>query len=319
MLSLHDQLRAIVTQAFPTGIPLAKKTFTTVTGGAEGAVDSAGEVFEIYNKYTDKYFELTISLNLDNELRVDCAIPAGDDYDKDDLLSISHRLQEAKENPKDPEIWINLHNFMKGLAQAIGSEKGFGEKAPNDKRPYFTYMAYGPGGRVMITADTKEVVYRINYRSGPSKRDDRVNMVDFEHAANYIKTIEKAADISKVWHRGAVEIVHDYLNLLPIRAFRQPVQERPSYQYDFPFCDIVSKDFPDVCLLRVTHEGFRMWRGSEYITLTDVKELESQPVLQSIEGYAQAMWRLGSGILYTTGTFTRLPAGKLKFTPSSHE
>lgn len=316
MLSLHDQLRAIVTQAFPAGIPLAKKTFESVKGGGEGVQDFAAEIFEIYNKYTDKYFALTVSLNIDGELRIDCSIPAGDDYDKDDLLTISHRLEEAKANPKDPEIWIDFHQFLNGLAEAIGSKKGFGEKAPNEKRAYFSYKAYGPGGRVLITCDTKETSYRVNYRSGPSKRDDKINMVDFEHATNYTKTIEKAAGISKVWHRGAVEIVQDYLNVLPIRAFRHPVQERPSYQYDFPFCDIVLQQFPDVCLLRVTHEGFKLWRDGEYITVTDVAQLETTPVLQEIEGFPQAMWRLGGGLLYTTGTFVQTENFKVKFTPS---
>lgn len=316
MLSLHDQLRAIVTQAFPTRLPLAKPTYKTVATGAEGAVDSVGEVYEVYNAYTDKYFELTISLNLDNDLKVDCALPAGDKYNSEELLIISHRLQEAKEKPKDPEIEIDLHQFLNGLAEAIGSKKGFGEKAPNEKRPYFSYKAYGPGGRILITCDTKAFEFRINYRSGPSKRDDKINMVDFEHATNYTKTIEKAAGVSKVWHRGAVDIVQDYLNVLPIRAFRHPVQERPSYQYDFPFCDIVLQQFPDVCLLRVTHEGFKLWRDGEYITVTDVAELETTPVLQEIEGFPQAMWRLGGGLLYTTGTFVQTENFKLKFTPS---
>jgi hypothetical protein len=316
MLSLHDQLRAIVTQAFPAGLPLAKKTFESVKGGGEGIEDFAGEIYQVYNRYTDKYFDLTISLNIDDELRVDCAIPAGDDYDKEELLIISHRLQEAKDKPKDPEIWIDFHQFLNGLAQAIGSKKGFGEKAPNDKRPYFTYMAYGSGGRIIVTCDTKDVTYRVNYRSGPAKRDDRINMVDFEHGANYIKTIEKAAGISKVWHTGAMCIVQDYLNLLPIRSFRHPVQERPSYQYDFPFCDIVLQQFPDVCLLRVTHEGYKLWRDGEYVTLTDVADLEITPVLQEIEGFPQAMWRLGGGLLYTTGTFVQTENMKVKFTPS---
>lgn len=317
MLSLHDQLRAIVTQAFPAGIPLAKKTYATVASGGYDHPPTASEVYEVYNRCTDKYFELTVSLNIDDELKIDCAIPAGDDYDKNELLIISQRLHAAKEKPEDPEITINLHKFLNGLAQAIGSQKGFGEKAPNDKRPYFTYMAYGPGGRVMLTCDLKEYVFRVNYRSGPSKRDDRINMVDFEHAANYTNTIEKAAGVSKVWHRGAVEIVQDYLNILPVRSFRLPVQERPSYQYDFPFCDIVSKEFPDVCLLRVTHEGFKMWRDGSYITVTDISQLETAPVLQEIEGFPQTMWRLGSGILYTTGSFSKTAPGKLKFTPSS--
>lgn len=316
MLSLHDQLRAIVTQAFPTRLPLAKPTFESVKGGGEGVQDFAAEIYQVYNRYTDKYFDLTISLSIDSVLRVDCNIPAGDEYDSEELLIISHRLEEAKAKPKDPEIEIDLHQFLNGLAEAIGSKKGFGEKAPNEKRPYFSYKAYGPGGRILITCDTKEYVIRVNYRSGPAKRDDKINMVDFEHATNYTKTIEKAAGVSKVWHRGAVEIVQDYLNLLPIRAFRHPVQERPSYQYDFPFCDIVLQQFPDVCLLRVTHEGFKLWRDGEYITVTNVDELETTPVLQEIEGFDQAMWRLGGGLLYTTGTFEKLPNFKMKFTPS---
>lgn len=317
MLSLHAQLRAIVTQAFPAGIPMAKKTFTSVTGSAEGAVDSVGEVYEVYNKYTDKNFDLTISLDLNDELAVNCNIPAGDDYGVEELLTISQRLREAKETPKDPEIWIDFHKFLNSLAEAIGSKRGFGESAPNAKRVYFSHKAYGPGGRITITCDTKDTSYRINYRSGPSKRDDTINMVDFEHAQNYIKTIEKAACISKVWHRGAIEVIQDYLKVLPIRSFRHPVQERPSYQYDFPFCDIVLQQFPGVCMLRVTHEGFKLWRDGEYITVTDVEQLETAPVLQEVEGYDSAMWRLGGGLLYTTGTFEQTRNLKMKFTPYS--
>jgi len=316
MQSMHDQLRAIVNQAFPAGLPLSKKSVGTIASGGTNGPAVEGLAFEVYNRCTDKYFSLDVTLNSDDELAVNCSIPAGDDYDKEMLLSVSHRLQAAKEKPCDPEISIQTHDFLNRLAAAIGSN-GFIEKEASEKRPYFVYASTCPGGRIVITCDTKKWEYRINYRSGPTKRDDVINMVDFEHAEKYINTVEKAAAVSKVWHRGGMAIVQDYLNLVPVRSFRHQVQERPSYQYDFPFCDIVLKDFPDVCLLRVTHEGFKMWRDGVYVTITNPAEIETTPILESIEGFPQSMWRLGAGILHTTGTFEKLPNGKMKFTPTN--
>jgi hypothetical protein len=318
MQTLHDQLRAMVNQAFPAGLPLSKKTFARIASGGSNSPSSEGVVYEIYNRCTSEYFPLEISINSNDELSVNCNIPAGHDYDKELLLSISHRLNEAKEKPAEPGLSIDTHEFLNRLADIVGAKTGFKETEPNDKFPYYRYKAIGSGGRIVLVRDTKKWEYRISYRSGPAKRDDVINMVDFEHGENYIKTIEKAAAISKVWHIGAVDIVQDYLNRVPVRSFRHQVQERPSYQYDFPFCDIVLKDFPDVCLLRVTHEGFKMWRDGVYVTITDPAEIETAPIMQSIEGWPQAMWRLGAGILHTTGTFEKLPLGKMKFTPSNH-
>lgn len=317
MQTLHDQLRAMVNQAFPAGLPLSKKTFARIASGGANSPISEGVVYDIYNRCTGEYFPLEISIDSDGQLTVNCNIPAGHDYDKEMLLSVSHRLHQAQLEPDEPGISIETHEFLNRLAETIGAQNGFKEAEPNDKRPYYSYKAYGAGGRIVITRDTKKWEFRINYRSGPAKRDDIINMVDFEHGENYIKTIEKAAGVSKVWHRGASDIVQDYLNLVPVRSFRHQVQERPSYQYDFPFCDIVLKDFPDVCLLRVTHEGFKMWRDGEYVTITNPAEIETAPIMQEIEGFPQAMWRLGAGILHTTGTFEKLPLGKMKFTPTN--
>lgn len=315
MRSLHDQVVAVVNQAFPAGIPLAKKTRGRVASGGGGAESFAGEVFTIYNPHTDKDFQLTVGLNSDDVLTVEHNIAPDESFDADDLRVITERLRAAHSQPRD-DVFFDLHKFMNRLTKAIGSKNGFNEKTPSERRRFYAYKAIGPGGSIVLVCDTDKQTVRAHYRSGPSKRDDKILEADFEHAQNYCATIEKAGEISRLWHLGAQVVIREYLAKVPTHAFRHQTQERPSYQYDFPFVDIVLKEFPDVCLLRVTHEGFKLWREGEYVTVTDVDQLETAPVTQEIEGHAQAMWRLGGGLLYTTGVFTQLPMLKMKFTPS---
>uniref|UniRef100_A0AB39CDQ7 Uncharacterized protein n=1 Tax=Pseudomonas phage HRDY3 TaxID=3236930 RepID=A0AB39CDQ7_9VIRU len=214
-----------------------------------------------------------------------------------------------------------LGDFLSKMGSLIGSRDSFEESESAVKdfggETRWVYRNTGPYGALTITVNSFENTIYVKYRSGAEMtRSDRFQVDGQANFAfsQFMATFEKRVAIAKVWHKGAVAIAEELLATVPTNAFRHDVIRRPSYEKSYPFCDFVLKEFPDVCMLRVAHDGFSLWQNGEFQRVEKWSDIDTRPITEVLEGEVQSMWRLGTGILFTSGTFERTEQG-IKFVP----
>jgi len=207
---------------------------------------------------------------------------------------------------------FQLADFLSRMGSLIGSRDVFEE---SENAGSFIYRNQATYGALTLNVQPHDRVVYVKYRSGAEMtRSDRFSLDDGAHFEQFMASFEKRINIAKVWHRGAVLIAEELLATVPTSAFRHEVIRRPSYEKPYPFCDFVLKEFPDVCMLRVAHDGFSLWQDGKFQRVEKWSDIDTRPITEEVEGEVQAMWRLGTGILFTSGTFERTENG-IKFVP----
>lgn len=213
-----------------------------------------------------------------------------------------------------------LADFLMKVAELIETRDAYTvtEKFDNSsvlEIPHcWSHRNTGRLGAVTITVNPSQQHLHVSYRSGAEKYSDCVNYYKDQQVENFFNVLTKRTKVANVWHRGAVVMAEELLASVPTGAFRHEVIRRPSYEKAYPFCDFVLKEFPDVCMLRVAHDGFSLWQEKKFQQVAKWSDIDTRPITEVVEGEVQSMWRLGTGILFTSGTFERTETG-IKFVP----
>lgn len=231
--------------------------------------------------------------------------------------NLTQRFHDQLEAEAASPEFFNLSEFLPLMANLIGSRDLFDatDKQKEGEAKRTEYRNTGTYGALTIVIDEGDTDVYIKYRSGAEMtRSDRFSTRNEEQFNLFVKNFEKRIAIAKVWHKGAVAIAEELLATVPTNAFRHEVIRRPSYEKSYPFCDFVLKEFPDVCMLRVAHDGFSLWQDGKFQRVEKWSDIDTRPITEVVEGEVQAMWRLGTGILFTSGTFERTEHG-IKFVP----
>jgi len=216
---------------------------------------------------------------------------------------------------------FSLADFLMKVAELIQTRDAYTvtekfEKESQLKHPFcWSFRNTGRLGAVTITVNPAQQHLHVSYRSGAEKYSDCVNYFRVGQDENFLTIMAKRAATANVWHRGAVVMAEELLATVPTNAFRHEVIRRPSYEKAYPFCDFVLREFPDVCMLRVAHDGFSLWQGKKFQQVEKWSDIDTRPITEVVEGEVQSMWRLGTGILFTSGQFERTENG-IKFVPS---
>lgn len=324
-IALRTELNSILDFALP-----ARNTAYSVDGrilsfdGEHEGRKFVGVMYVMYDAYNDAHFKFSVYLYSDGELRF--THPEKDNMQLSKVNEMKEKILAASK--RERECYFGLKEFMQMAAEYIGSPVGFSDsiktRAPKgvelterELRKIQTYKASGTGGSISITVVPSKQAYSIRYKSGTGTRQDDILMTDFQHAANYLRMLEKTAKFAKVWHIGACTKVQQRLAAIPMHMFRHNLVQRPSYHHDIPLCDIILADCPEILLLRVMEDGYKFWRNGEFVTTEDVNDiLKAEQVTQPIQAEKPwLLWRKGTGLLLTSGIFRKEGPESYSFTP----
>ena len=330
MYPTHEQLSATIRQAFPIGIPRTTNAGVAIDYAHDGST-SVGRFYEAYYPALDRNYTIFVKMSAGGLFDVAFQYTENGErhVDEERGKPYAERLREAYKNPVNLETHIDLSDLLAQLKEILGArniiEKAKGGRnehttSKNNENGYTSYRISGPGGRMIVRLRPEESDdggdYFCTYRSGASSRTDRVSANDKEHAQNFLLRIAKEANVSKVWHKGAVALIEEYFNQVPIQNFRHFVNRNPCYNYDHPFCDIVLEDFPNVPVLRITHEGFQFWKDGKFTTTQDIKDFDGPRIEVEHTFKNNHLWRLGAGLIYTKGKFSK-DGFSYTFTPAA--
>ncbi|MND82679.1 hypothetical protein D3C80_745190 [compost metagenome] len=324
-IALRTELNSILDFALP-----ARDTAYSVNGKIvpiEGEYEGrkfVGVMYDKYDAHNDAHFKFSVYLYEGGEIKFG--------HPEKEGMMLSH-VNEMKEKilaaaERDRECYFGLKEFMQMAAEYIGSPVGFSDsiktRAPKgvelterELRKIQTYKAGGTGGVITITVVPSKHAYSIRYKSGVGSRQDEILMTDFQHAASYLRMLEKTAKIAKVWHIGACTKVQQRLAAIPTHMFRHNLVQRPSYHHDVPLVDFVLADCAEILLLRVMEDGYKFWRNGEFVTTEDVNDiLKAEQVTKAVEADKPwLLWRKGTGLLLTSGVFRKEGPESYSFTP----